>query len=97
MLFRFYSGKHLAAFCLFPKNMCEAEFKSSALIRLVDEIPKQDEVVALMWIVHIYLIQIHTDRAIGTAERTENGETDKKRCVREFNTVNKVLSMITYQ
>lgn len=44
-----------------------------------------------MWIVHIYLIQIHTERAIGTAERTENGEMDKKRCVREFNTVNKVL------
>lgn len=91
MTFRFYSGKNLAALCLFPKNMCEAEFKSSALICLVDEIPQQDKVVALMWIVHSNLIQIHTERTIGTAERTENGETDKKRCIREFKTVNKEI------
>lgn len=61
--------------------MSEAEFKSSALICLEDEIPKQGNTVAVMWILHTNLIQIHTER-IGTAERTENGETDKKRCVR---------------
>lgn len=43
----------------------------------------------MLRIVHANLIQIHIKRTIGTAKRTENVEFDMKRCVREFNVVNK--------
>lgn len=71
--------------------MGEAEFKSSALICWVDKIPKQGNTVAVMWTLHTNLIQTHTQRTIGTAERIENGETDKKRCVKKFNRVKKEI------